>query len=97
MKNKKCACRYDGPIQIVSCAEHNAAEKNLNRAQVMITRLEIKLEKIRQAWRDCKYFVGSFNDGPASPTPDREGIVVRESKEARESLLHLSETILGKD
>ena len=127
-KGKACGCRYDGPLQIVSCADHNAAAKNLNRAQVMITRLELKLEterrnyqeaiknlaaasldlrsdldcanlrlkEIRTAWKEGgKYFSGTFKDGPASPTPDREGIIVHETKEGREALLKLAEAING--
>jgi len=38
---RKCACRYDGPVQVVSCAEHNVAAKNLNKAQAMIAKLEL--------------------------------------------------------
>ena len=121
----KCACRYKGPIQIVSCAEHNAAAKNLNRAQAMITKLELKLEterdnyqeavknfsataldlrsdldganlrlkNILDAWKDCRGFLGAFQDGPASPTPDRCGIVVHANKEAKEALEKLAQAI----
>jgi len=24
---RKCACQYDGPVQVVSCAEHNVAPR----------------------------------------------------------------------
>lgn len=46
-KAEVCGCKYKGPIQIVSCGEHNAAAKNLDRAQAMITRLEMSVEELK--------------------------------------------------
>ena len=47
MKNTDCGCRYKGPIQILSCPEHNVAAKNLNVAQAMIARLENEIEALK--------------------------------------------------
>ena len=47
MKNTDCGCRYKGPIQILSCPEHNVAAKNLNVAQAMIARLENEIEVLK--------------------------------------------------
>jgi len=102
MKAKKCACRYKGPIQVVSCAEHNVAAKNLNKAQAMIAELELRVLKIQEAWKVCRF--GTFEDGPASPTPDRCGVTinfggdkvtVHEGKEAKEAILNLAAAIRG--
>lgn len=48
MENKDCGCQYDGPVQVLCCGAHNVAAKNVDRAQVMINKLEIKIEKARQ-------------------------------------------------
>lgn len=104
MKAKRCACRYKGPIQIVSCAEHNVAAKNLNKAQAMIAKLELRIEKIKQAWKACRF--GTFEDGPASPTPDRCGITVNfgddkvtvhEGKLGQDTILKLDAAIRGEE
>lgn len=36
-----CGCQYDGPVQTVSCADHNVAAKNLDKAQAMIMKFEL--------------------------------------------------------
>lgn len=43
-----CGCRYDGPVQVVSCADHNAAAKNLNRAQAVLLGQERELDLLRR-------------------------------------------------
>jgi hypothetical protein len=102
MKPKKCGCRYEGPVQTVSCAKHNAPAKNLNKAQAVITKLELRIEKIQKAWKACRF--GTFQDGPASPTPDRCGIAinfgddkvtVHEGKLGRDAILKLGAAIRG--
>jgi hypothetical protein len=78
------------------------AAKNLNTAQAMITKLELRIERIKEAWAACRF--GTFEDGPASPTPDRCGITinfgdgkvtVHEGKLGRETILKLSDAIRG--
>lgn len=49
MMKKKCGCVYDGPVQAVSCGRHNAAAKNLDRAQVMLTQKEIEIHHLQEA------------------------------------------------
>lgn len=62
-------CVYEGPVQVTPCKNpfHNAAAKNLDRAQVMINKLEIKIEKILQKVKIFENFecieAGCFNEG----------------------------------
>lgn len=105
MKTKKCGCRYEGPVQVFTCsAEHNVPAKNLNKIQAIMTKLELRLEKIQKAWKVCRF--GTFKDGPASPTPNRCGITinfggnkvtVHEGKDAVEAILNLGAAIRGEE
>jgi hypothetical protein len=54
MMKKKCGCVYDGPVQAVSCGQHNAAAKNLDRAQVMLTKKEIEIHHLTEALKAMK-------------------------------------------
>ena len=48
MKRVECGCTYNGPIQIMPCSpDHNVAAKNLNKAQAMITQLELEGDRLR--------------------------------------------------
>ena len=67
MTNKDCGCQYDGPVQVLTCGAHNVAAKNVDRAQVMINKLEIKIEKARQKLKHLESLecieAGCFNQG----------------------------------
>lgn len=43
-----CGCKYEGPLQVVSCCAHNVAAKNLDRAQVMLIESEMEVAKLRR-------------------------------------------------
>jgi len=48
MKREACGCEYDGPVQVLPCSpDHNVAAKNLNKAQVTITSLELDIDRLR--------------------------------------------------
>lgn len=103
MKTKKCGCRYEGSVQVFTCsAKHRKPTFPLNRANSVIRKLSIRLAKIEKAWKACRF--GTFEDGPASPTPDRCGITinfgddkvsVHEGKLGREAILKLGAAIRG--
>ena len=46
MSKKDCGCRFRGPVQILTCGEHNVAAKNLNRAQALLTKAEIRIQQL---------------------------------------------------
>ena len=48
--------------------------------------LERKLKQVYRAWRGCSGFLGTFEDGPASLTPDRKGVTVSDSPGAFDAL-----------
>ena len=52
-----CGCRYDGPVQVLSCGEHNAAAKNLNRAQAMLSKLELERDHLKQALENIQALI----------------------------------------
>jgi hypothetical protein len=46
MDERICGCTYDGPFQLKVCSpEHNAAAKNLNKAQALLTKAETDRDK----------------------------------------------------
>lgn len=46
LRPKRCGCTYDGPVQVLTCGEHNVAAKNLDRAQVLIVEAGIERENL---------------------------------------------------
>ena len=49
VKSKRCGCAYDGPVQVLTCARHNVAAKNLDRAQVLLNQAEIRVHHLEAA------------------------------------------------
>jgi len=48
MRKETCGCEYDGPIQVLPCSpDHNVAAKNVNKAQAIITQLELERDRLR--------------------------------------------------
>jgi len=53
-RKEVCGCEYDGPVQVLSCGEHNVAAKNLNKAQGMITRLEMERDQLQEKIKELE-------------------------------------------
>ena len=52
-----------------------------------------RVTRVLLAWKKAALFLGCFEDGPASRTPERKGITVIDSAEARRSLMDLATAI----
>lgn len=92
----------EAAAHMLKCAIERSSDSTMHSeliektAREMFTEVIVKnptvrtLQRIQQAWREASKFLGTFEDGPASKTPDRKGVTVNESPEARTALLELS-------
>ena len=46
-KSLTCGCTYDGPVQVLTCPDHNVAARNLNRAQAMLVTVELERDRYK--------------------------------------------------
>ena len=93
---------YEAAAHMIKCAIERSSDSTLRSeliektAREMFTEVIVKnptvrmLQRIQRAWREASRFLGTFEEGPASKTPDRKGITVSESPEARTALLELT-------
>ena len=61
-------CKYEGPIQVVSCAEHNVAAKNLNKAQALLMTASMERDQCRDV---LAKFVEAYGRLPAKEHDDK--------------------------
>jgi hypothetical protein len=51
MRKEPCGCEYDGPVQVLTCGSHNAAAKNVDRAQVMINERDMEIHFLKEIFK----------------------------------------------
>lgn len=87
MNDLPCGCRYDGPVQVLCCVDHNVAARNLNRAQAMLVGTEVENERVRMALDKmirCSY--GCQCPGPSCTATDEAEALLARDRMAHEKM-----------